>query len=59
MKKEKFLKPEEVAKYLRIPRSTIYYLAKARKIPVFKVGKHWRFEKKTIDKWWKKQMKGK
>jgi len=57
--KEKFLTPEEVAKYLRIPRSTIYYLAQTKRIPAFRVGKHWRFEKEVIEKWRKKQMKSK
>jgi len=41
----------EVAKYLRIPRSTVYKLAQRGKIPCQKVGRHWRFRKETLDRW--------
>jgi len=42
---------EEVAEYLRIPRSSIYKLAKRRGIPCQKVGRQWRFSRKAIDAW--------
>ena len=42
---------EEVAKYLKIPKSTVYILAQEGKIPCQKVGRQWRFRKDTIDKW--------
>jgi excisionase family DNA binding protein len=42
---------EEVAKYLRIPKSTVYILAQEGKIPCQKVGRQWRFRKETIDMW--------
>jgi excisionase family DNA binding protein len=42
---------EELAVYLKIPRSTLYKLAQERKIPGQKVGRHWRFHKATIDRW--------
>jgi len=42
---------EEVAKYLKIPKSTVYILAQEGKIPCQKVGRHWRFRKQTIDQW--------
>ena len=42
---------EEVAKYLKIPKSTVYILAQEEKIPCQKVGRHWRFRKQTIDQW--------
>ena len=38
----------EVSEYLRIPVSTIYYLANKRKLRGAKVGKHWRFLKEEI-----------
>jgi len=41
----------EVAEYLRIPRSSIYKLAKRRGIPSQKVGRQWRFSRKAIDEW--------
>ncbi len=42
---------EEVATYLRVPKSSVYKLAQNRKIPAQKVGKHWRFHRVTIDLW--------
>jgi len=42
---------EEVAVYLKIPKSTVYILAQERKIPAQKVGRHWRFRRETIDQW--------
>ena len=42
---------EEVAGYLKIPKSTVYILAQEGKIPAQKVGRHWRFRKETIDMW--------
>ena len=42
---------KEVADYLRIPKSTLYKLVRESKIPSQKVGRHWRFRKKAIDRW--------
>jgi excisionase family DNA binding protein len=42
---------EEVAAYLRIPRSSVYKLAQEGRIPCQKVGRHWRFHKAAIDQW--------
>ena len=42
---------EEVAKYLKIPKSTVYILAQEGKMPCQKVGRHWRFHKEAIDNW--------
>ncbi len=41
----------ELAGYLRMKPLTIYKHASAGKLPGFKVGSHWRFKKRTIDKW--------
>ena len=41
----------EVAKYLRVSRSTIYRLVKQGKIPVSRISKHLRFRKDVIDRW--------
>jgi excisionase family DNA binding protein len=38
-----FLTAEEVAEYLRLPLSTVYKLVQDKRLPGFKVGKHWRF----------------
>lgn len=42
---------EEVAAYLKIPKSTVYVLAQEGKIPCQKVGRQWRFHKEMIDNW--------
>jgi len=42
---------DEVAKYLRMKKVTIYKHAQDGKIPGFKVGSKWRFKKVSIDKW--------
>ena len=42
---------QELAKYLRMRPLTIYKHAQTRRLPGFKVGSHWRFKKKTIDRW--------
>jgi len=41
----------EVAEYLRIPRSTTYKLAQEGKIPGVKVGRHWRFLRVVVERW--------
>ena len=42
---------EEVAAYLKIPKSTVYILAQDGKIPCQKVGRQWRFHKEALDQW--------
>jgi len=41
----------ELADYLRIHRTTLYRLLKNGKIPAFRVGSDWRFNKERIDQW--------
>ncbi|NQT47162.1 MAG: helix-turn-helix domain-containing protein [Candidatus Omnitrophica bacterium] len=53
--KEKVLTSEEVSSYFRIPKLTVYKLAKDGAIPAAKVGKHWRFKKCELDKWFRKK----
>jgi len=42
---------DELAAYLKIPKSTLYKLVREGQIPSQKVGRHWRFRKETIDRW--------
>ena len=42
---------EELSKYLRVSKSTLYKLVREGKIPSQKVGRHWRFHKENIDRW--------
>ena len=48
---------EEVAAYLKIPKSTVYLLAQEGKIPCQKVGRQWRFRKEVIDRWFESDEK--
>ncbi len=41
----------EVAEYLRVPRSTLYKLAQEGRIPAQKVGRQWRFRRVVVDHW--------
>ena len=42
---------ENVAQYMRVHPSTIYRLLKRRQLPAFKVGRDWRFNRESIDRW--------
>lgn len=42
---------DELARYLKIPKSTLYKLVREGSVPCQKVGKHWRFHKEAIDDW--------
>lgn len=41
----------ELAVYLRIPKATLYKLAREGKLPSQKIGRQWRFRKLAIDRW--------
>ena len=42
---------EELAVYLKLPKSTLYKLVQEGRIPGKKLGKQWRFGKTVIDRW--------
>ena len=48
---DKFFSISEVAKYLNIPKSTLYKLSQKSQIPSVKIGKQLRFRKSSLDKW--------
>ncbi len=41
----------EVARFLRVPKSTVYKLARGGELPATKIGKHWRFLRHDIHEW--------
>jgi excisionase family DNA binding protein len=51
---ENLLTTEQVAQYLKIDKFTVYRLVTQRKIPAFKVGNQWRFKKRLLEDWLKK-----
>jgi excisionase family DNA binding protein len=48
---DKFFTLNEVSKYLKIPKSTLYKLSQRGKIPSIKIGKQLRFRKSSLDNW--------
>ena len=42
---------KELSAYLKIPKTTLYRLAREGRIPRQKIGRHWRFRKEAIDRW--------
>ena len=48
----------DVAKYLKLPVSTVYRLAERREIPGHKVGRQWRFQRALIDEWLRRRSEG-
>jgi excisionase family DNA binding protein len=51
------LKIEEISKWLRIPKSTIYKLCLEGQIPGKKIGRHWRFIREDIESWLRNRIK--
>lgn len=51
IRKPSLMTVDELAKYLRMKKVTIYKHAQEGKLPGFKVGSTWRFKKATIDRW--------
>ena len=54
----RILTVRETAAYLRMNRMTIYRLAQAGKIPAFKVGGSWRFDREVLNRWIEEQQGG-
>lgn len=48
---EILLTTEQVARYLKVDKFTVYRLVAQKKLPAFKVGNQWRFKQKMIDAW--------
>lgn len=48
---EEVMTLEELALYLKLPKSTVYKLVQDGRIPGQKLGKQWRFGKQAIDLW--------
>lgn len=42
---------EQIARYLKVDKFTVYRLVAQKKIPAFRVGKQWRYKKSVIDAW--------
>ena len=51
---EELITPQEVADYLNVGKFTVYRLLAQKQLPAFKVGNQWRFKKKMIEAWLRK-----
>ena len=51
VQQDEVLTVDELAAYLKVPKSTLYKLVQEGKVPGQKVGKHWRFLQSSIDDW--------
>lgn len=52
---DQILTLKEVAEYLKLAEKTAYKLAAAGKLPGFKVGGSWRFQKEDMQQWIEEQ----
>jgi excisionase family DNA binding protein len=48
---DSILTVETVAEYLRLHPSTVYRLLKGKQLPAFKLGREWRLNRESIDRW--------
>ena len=48
---ENLLTTEQVARYLKVDKFTVYRLVARKRIPAFRVGNQWRFKRQLIDAW--------
>ena len=48
---ESVLTVDELALYLKLPKSTVYKLVQEGRIPGQKLGKQWRFSRAAISRW--------
>jgi len=53
---EILLTVQQVARYLKVDKFTVYRLVAQKKLPAFRVGNQWRFERKMLEQWLKKNM---
>ena len=54
---KKLLDVEDLAKYLKLQKQTIYNWLNQGKISGMKIGGVWRFDKQEIDQWLRSQSK--
>ena len=54
---DQILTVKQVAEFLKVNERTVYRMALAKKLPGFKVGNSWRFQRAEIEKWIIKQQK--
>ena len=48
---ENLLTTDQVARYLRVDKFTVYRLVSKKKLPAFRVGNQWRFKMSVLEAW--------
>jgi len=56
IKNNEILNPDEVAQWLRIPKTTLYKLCNKGQIPCTKIGRHWRFDRALVETWFEERV---
>ena len=51
MKPEAWVSLSEIAEHLQVSTDTVHRWIRAKKIPVHRVGRFWRFQVSEIDEW--------
>jgi len=51
MKPEAWISLSEIAEHLQVSTDTVHRWIRAKKIPVHRVGRFWRFQVSEIDEW--------
>jgi len=51
----KWLTIEQVADYLQVSKEKVYKLCQRGKMPAYKLGGQWRFDRNEIDQWLRRQ----
>jgi excisionase family DNA binding protein len=46
-----WLNLDELAQYLKTPKSTLYKLARDKRFPAHKLGRSYRFDRDEVDSW--------
>jgi len=54
---EELITLEELSRYLKISKPTLYKMVERGKIPALKIASLWRFKKEDINRWVEKQRK--
>lgn len=53
---ENLLTTQQVARYLKVDKFTVYRLVAQKKIPAFRVGNQWRFKRSMLEQWLRQNM---
>lgn len=55
---EMMMKVRDVAEYLRLSEAKVYRMANSGQLPALRLGKTWRFTKKILDEWIRRETRG-